>query len=457
MRNFVASRAAVFGTVVTVAALLLPGLLSVPTAAAAPATAQIGVEQVPPELAEALAHDLDLTPAEYLNRAARAQRLHDYADGFRAEFPAEYAGAWLADDGTPVVAVTTTTAAQAAASDGYRTHIVPVSAADLERSADELNRWILGLPREVSSQINQIVIDVLNSQIVVDVANSQVGRMLSLPTLIASVKVQLSPGSGGPVQQVPMGGDTYISARMALPDAAATEITVCSFGFAATDANGNALNVSAGHCDPNAVSATPSTGSADIAAVVYVPNYANVVDSRQVGTFARANVGTSEGLDYSLIRFNRNVAGTGLDQPVIRGANGTTLAVTGTASPVVGAPVCKSGQSSAFTCGTVLADRVEVPLIAADGSSRTVSGFATSACTLAGDSGGAIVTGSLALGISSGSNSSTAQSCTEANIVLGGRAASLGIPIEPILADADATSGGGVGSGIQIRTAPAAA
>ena len=318
--------------------------------------------------------------------------------------------------------------------------LVPVSAADLERSADELNRWILGLPRDVSSQINQIVIDVLNSQIVVDIADSQVGRMLNLPTLIASVKVQLSPESGGPVQHVPMGGDTYISARMALPDAAATEITVCSFGFAATDANGNALNVSAGHCDPNADSAAPSTGSADVAAGVYVPNYANVVDSRQVGSFARATIGTSEGLDYSLIRFNRNAAGSGLDQPVIRGANGTTLAVTGTASPVVGAPVCKSGQSSAFTCGTVLADRVEVPLIADDGSSKVVSGFASSACTLAGDSGGAIVTGSLALGITSGSNSSTAQSCTEANIVLGGRAASLGIPIRPILADADATS-----------------
>ena len=91
------------------------------------------------------------------------------------------------------------------------------------------------------------------------------------------------------------------------------------------------------------------------------------------------------------------------------------------------------------------------------GSSRIVRGFANSACTLAGDSGGAIVTGSLALGITSGSNSSTAQSCTEANLVLGGQAASLGIPVRPILADVDATSGGGVGAGVQLRTAPAAA
>ena len=76
----------------------------------------------------------------------------------------------------------------AAARGGYRTQLVPVSAEDLERSADKLNRWILGLPRDVSSQINQIVIDVLNSQIVVDIADTQVARMLNLPTLIASVR-----------------------------------------------------------------------------------------------------------------------------------------------------------------------------------------------------------------------------------------------------------------------------
>ncbi|RZL73810.1 MAG: protease, partial [Rhodococcus sp. (in: high G+C Gram-positive bacteria)] len=127
--------------------------------------------------------------------------------------------------------------------------------------------------------------------------------------------------------------------------------------------------------------------------------------------------------------------------PTVRGANGSTVTVTGTASPVIGAPVCKSGQSSSFTCGVVAADRVETQLFMEDGTSRTVRGFASTACTLAGDSGGAIVTGTLALGITSGSNSGGAPDCTEANLALAqfGGTASLGIPIDQVTSATGAT------------------
>ncbi|RZK74226.1 MAG: protease, partial [Rhodococcus sp. (in: high G+C Gram-positive bacteria)] len=135
-----------------------------------------------------------------------------------------------------------------------------------------------------------------------------------------------------------------------------------------------------------------------------------------------------------------------LDRPAVRGANGTTLEITGTARPVVGAPICKSGQTSSFTCGVVAADHVETQLFVADGSSRVVNGFAGTACTLAGDSGGAIVTGTLALGITSGSNASGAPNCTEANLVLApeGGTASLGIPVADIVDT--------IGSGMRVRT-----
>ena len=110
------------------------------------------------------------------------------------------------------------------------------------------------------------------------------------------------------------------------------------------------------------------------------------------------------------------------------------LTVTGTAVPVVGAPVCKSGQSSYFTCGIVSADRIETQLVYPDGDSTTIRGFATTVCTLSGDSGGAIVTGTLALGVISGSNSAGAPDCVEANLVLApnGGTSSLGIPIRDI-------------------------
>jgi len=53
---------------------------------------------------------------------------------------------------------------------------------------------------------------------------------------------------------------------------------------------------------------------------------------------------------------------------------------------------------------------------------------------LSGDSGGSIVTGTLALGVISGSNSAGAPNCVEANLVLApnGGTSSLGISIRDI-------------------------
>jgi len=258
----------------------------------------------------------------------------------------------------------------------------------------------------------------------------------------------LSPGGGGPVEYKPMGGDTYITAKKDLHDADLRGVDVCSFGFNSTDAAGNALNISAGHCNPNV-----DNGST---AAVYVPNVRDIPNSPEVGSFARSVLGGPASLDYSVIKLNERAVNAGMDQPRVRGAEGTTLTLTGTAEPVTGAPVCKTGQSSTFTCGFVSADHVETQLFTETGVSKTIRGFASTACTLGGDSGGAIVSGTLALGITSGSNASGAPNCTEANTQLApyGGTASLGIPIRPILADIEATSGGGLGSGIMVRTKP---
>lgn len=456
MRKLVALRAAVVGA--TAMLLITPSSLftSVSPVAGAdptPPPAQLAVEELPRELVEAISRDLKISPAEYLNRAAQAQELGSYAREFRAEHGPAFAGAWLGRDGMPIVAVTSTEAAQIAARDGYQTRLAPISADGLEQSLAELNHWVAALPREVSSLVNSAAIDVLDNQIVIDIANSPPGQVLNLPTLLANIKVILSPGGGGPVENRPMGGDSYVTSNVALKDTPLAEIDICSFGFNAVDAGGNALNISAGHCDPNVAQGFGQAG-------VFAPNPDDIDNSPQVGVFARSSLGAeSSPLDYSLIALNPRAVNAGMDRPIVRGANGTTLTVTGTAQPVTGAPVCKSGQTSTFTCGIVAADRVETQLFTADGDSRIVRGFASTACTLAGDSGGAIVTGTLALGITSGSNSANAPSCIDANVVLApdGGTASLGIPIREILSDANATAGGGIGYGIELRTSPNAA
>ncbi|WP_433563693.1 S1 family peptidase [Nocardia sp. CA-151230] len=446
MRKFMARRATVRAATVAFASTVLIGpLLS--TATADPASPdQLAADKLPAELVTAIQRDLKMTPAEYLDRAGQAQQLRDYATTFRSQRPDDFAGAWLGTDGKPVMAVTSLDAAKIAAADGYQTRLAPISADNLESSADQLNMWITSLPRDLSNAINSVAIDFLNSQLVLSVANTPAGHLLNLPTLIANIKVMLSPDSGGPVERRPMGGDTYITAPTALSDSSLRSVDVCSFGFNSVDSAGNALNISAGHCNPNVDKGT----SAD----VYIPNVKNLVSSPKAGSFVSSNLGGRSALDYSVIKLNDDAVRAGMDQPSVRGANGTTLTITGVADPITGAPVCKSGQSSTFTCGFVVADRVETQLFTAEGQSKTVRGFASSACTLGGDSGGAIVTGTLALGITSGSNAADAPNCNEANTALAqyGGTASLGIPVRAILTEIDANSGGGVGSGIQVRT-----
>jgi hypothetical protein len=452
MRKLAARRATVRAVTTAVASTVLLSPVFVSGAAQAdpaPAVDAPAADQLPPELVQAVGRDLKMSAAEYLDRAGKAQQLRDYAREFRSERPDEFAGAWLNPDGKPVMAVTSLDAARIASSDGYQTRLAPISADNLEGSLDQLTSWIGGLPREVSSAINSVAIDFLNSQLVLQVANTPAGHLLNLPTLIANVKVVLSPGSGGPVEHRPMAGDTYISTKTSLDDPSLTSVDVCSFGFNAVDGSGNALNISAGHCDPN-------LGNGDQGAGVYVPNVRDLKSSVQVGNFVQAKLGGRTGLDYSVIQLNDRAVRAGMDQPKMRGANGTTLTISGTADPVVGAPICKSGQSSTFTCGFVVADRVETELYTSEGDTKTVRGFASTACTLGGDSGGAIVSGTMALGITSGSNAADAPDCREANIDLAqyGGTASLGIPIRAILDDIDANSGGGIGSGITVRTQP---
>lgn len=439
MRHSSASRAAVRTTIrraatVAASAVLLIGPLTA-TANAAPADQ---TPELPAELVEALQRDLGLTPEQYLERAARAQELNTYARDFRAERPSDFAGAWLNADGNPVVAVTNRDAARQAEQDGYHATVAPISADGLERALEELNRWVAALPREVSSQVNNTSIDVLNNQIVVDIVNSPLGRALNLPSLIANIQVQLSPGMP-PNDPAPLGGDTYVTADGDVRDTPLERIGICSFGFNGVDANGDAVNITAGHCD--------AVAREDGGSTVYLPNRGNIDESVRIGSFTDSTAGTDSNLDYGIISLNEAGIDAGLDRPTVRGGNGSTLTVTGTARPVVGAPVCKSGQSSSFTCGVVAADHVETQLMYANGTASTIRGFATTACTLSGDSGGAIVTGTLALGVISGSNSAGAPDCVEANLVLAttGGTSSLGIAVGDIT---DAT-------GTRVRTASA--
>lgn len=151
MRNSLAIRTAVVGA----SALLLAAPFTT-TASAEPASdthvEQLGADQLPAELIEAITRDLKISPQEYLDRAAKAQELGAYAQEFKSERPGDYAGSWMGLDGQPVVAVTTTEAARIAADDGYRTHVAPSPPTPSRRRWPTSTDGLPGCPRKSHAQ-----------------------------------------------------------------------------------------------------------------------------------------------------------------------------------------------------------------------------------------------------------------------------------------------------------------
>lgn len=391
MRKRPARCAATVGAAVVLAAFSVTG-----TGQAAPAA-----DRLPADLVAAIQRDLHLSPQEYLERADAAQQVAGFASDLRRVDPGSFGGAWLDDDGTPTVAVTSSEATARVVAAGYRAEVAPSPVVAPEDPLAQRNR--------------------------------RSNTPLSVP------RIRVASGTD------PIGGDAYVTTLE--PIATAGAFMVCSFGFTAADSAGTPLVLSAGHCDPS-----PATAGTANAAPVYAPDRTDIRNSPRVGGFAESGLGgTGGGLDYSAIRLTPEAAAGGLGRPTVRGAGGSALTITGTAVPVVGAPVCKSGQASGYTCGTVQDADYTTDLYGNGGEAWSVHGFTDNACTLAGDSGGAIITGTRALGITSGSSVADAADCTQAATVPGGML-SFGIPVRDILARVNGSSCP-AGPGIGLRTA----
>ncbi|MFE4457438.1 Ig-like domain repeat protein [Nocardia tengchongensis] len=163
-----------------------------------------------------------------------------------------------------------------------------------------------------------------------------------------------------------MGGESYHTG--------ATGDRSCSFGFNGVTGSGDIVNITALHCDPRSHENEPNSG--------YVRT-----GGTYLGAFMDKTV--SDGGDYTFIQIDGSVAAR-FKNSFVSTYGGDPLRLTGTADPVVGAPVCKSGQTTGYTCGTITDAQPNI--------------FAAQICIMMGDSGGAIVTGTKALGITSGTD-----------------------------------------------------
>lgn len=181
----------------------------------------------------------------------------------------------------------------------------------------------------------------------------------------------------------------------------------CSDGFNGFQISSGATQlVTAGHC----LAAMSNIQGSVMTGTQTGPNSA-VSNSVTVGQPVASSGQFGNGNDSGLVS-SGNVApkaavltwGGGAGAPLSSAA----LAVTGQSAAIVNSNLCKSGSSSGWTCGTVQSVDQNVSVQDDKGTIHTVNSIIASTCVIPGDSGGAALVGSTAVGIASSSVSSPA-------------------------------------------------
>jgi putative cell wall-binding protein len=207
----------------------------------------------------------------------------------------------------------------------------------------------------------------------------------------------------GPLSDV-YGGQPYFIGALG-----ATSGERCSAGFPGYGLSGGAPQlVSAGHCYTSGTSTyeitmtgpSSATGSQGI---VGLPLGNWIPSSVQFGNNADSSL-----MALTIGHTSRPALlpwGGGTGAPLA----GTPPLVTGVGPAVVGAPLCKSGSTTGWSCGSI--EATDYP-ISVEGAPGTINAVIASTCSKPGDSGGAAVSGTTAVGlVSAGPN----LLCTDAN------------------------------------------
>lgn len=408
-------------------------------------------------LADAVERDLGISVAEFTRRAQLAEQVARFAAEARKQYPKTFAGAWL-EDATPVAALTSGEGAdkarKAAATAGLTVRPAAKSEAALAEQKSAFERWLDKQSDAVADVVHGVAIDLVGNRVVVwsDRAEIPVPEYIDPSNVIVrarSVAEPLVPSGSAESEdrevtppssptpdywqntpRTPSGavaaGDPYVGNQ-------GRRLGHCSLGFHAVDQAGNPVNITAGHCDLDASAA----GTAQATKVYeWIPGEDF---GEQLGVFQKSVFG---GLDYAIIRA-ADSARDRFSGNQVREPGADAVRLDGHATPVVGAPACKSGATTGYTCGVVLEVDVSNDVGGAGQSPVEIKGlFRTDICALPGDSGGPVITGTQALGISSNVTSETLTECPIRNpITAGSFAAPVRLSAQPIQAVLEANPG----------------
>ncbi|MFJ8076305.1 S1 family peptidase [Streptomyces sp. NPDC096176] len=326
-------------------------------AAAAPETASAAEPQLSPGLLAAMQRDLGLG-AEQAEARLAAEKTATAVErkARRAAGPA-YGGSWFdVKTAELTVALTDARKADAVRSTGARVTLVSHSA----RHLDSVKRQIDGLkaPAGVSSwhvdpKANRIVVNVVASER----RDNDVQAFLDRARAAGPIAVEETTEAPTPFAAGTVGGDPYYTGNVR-----------CSIGFSV-----HGGFVTAGHC-----------GRAGAAVRGW--------DGSHIGTFQGSSF---PGDDYAWV----SVGSGWWTVPVVLGW-GTVpdQLVRGSAEAPIGASVCRSGSTTHWHCGSVLAKNETVNY--SQGAVHQMT--KTSVCAEPGDSGGSFISGDQAQGVTSG-------------------------------------------------------
>lgn len=396
--------ARVYATSLTVVALGLGGVLAPAAARAetptpvpvAPAT-PVAAEPTGPEpstgtldgsgLQSALKRDLGLTPEQFRTAARRAE-VAAALQNTLASTPG-FERVYLQGN-TVVVAGRGPAVAKAAKQAG-----ADLVAATSPRGIDNVRELQERYVAEVGGQGLVSVTETASGYVVRVSDPAQQAKARAFASKLGGVSV---------VAATPVKGLASLSAGQGIKIAVSGDTRVCSAGFTGYTRMGAPMVLTAGHC-----------GEGAGGAVVYArdPSKEPVMGGSgallpPLGKIAFARFGNGfdggEGSDLATIE---SIGGYTLNPKVLRwgkaggGATGNQLPVTGQVTPIIGAPVCRSGANTGWACARIT--DIGVAAVEVGGSVRYVDSLLAAGLRSAiGDSGGAMVMGNKAVGIVSG-------------------------------------------------------
>ncbi|MGW3284816.1 S1 family peptidase [Streptomyces sp. NPDC001002] len=344
------------------ALLMLGGLTAASTlpAAANDSTASPSTRPASAGLLSAMQRDFGLTESQAEARLKAEATATDIDPKARKAAGAAYGGSWFdASTNRLTVAVTANASAttrQAVRATGATIRTVRHSARELDATKARIDR--LNAPAGVSSwhvdpTAGAVVVEVVRG----DRADNDVRRFLAQARAAGPVTVETVASAPGTFAAGTVGGDPYYTGNVR-----------CSIGFSVYGGF-----VTAGHCGQ------PS-------AAVYG------WDRSYVGNFQGSSFPDN---DYAWV----SVGSGWWTVPVVLGwGTVSDQLVRGSAVAPVGSSICRSGSTTHWHCGNVLALNETVNY--SQGAVRQLT--KTSVCAEPGDSGGSFISGDQAQGVTSG-------------------------------------------------------